>query len=181
MKHSKYSAVIIGGGIAGLYAALKIAEQSELKDGLLLITKSKLGESNSRYAQGGIVAVLSENKKDSTSLHISDTLRAGAGLSDFNVTKFISENSDAVVKDLLTIKLADITREIISRITSENPQFRFDSASNTLNMECGNVGNDTSIIINQIQNSGGVIERIYTQGTNLESIYLKLTGKELRD
>lgn len=103
MKHSKYSAVIIGGGIAGLYAALKIAEQSELKDGLLLITKSKLGESNSRYAQGGIVAVLSENKKDSTSLHVSDTLKAGAGLSDFNVTKFISENSDAVVKDLLTM------------------------------------------------------------------------------
>lgn len=103
MKHSKYSAVIIGGGIAGLYAALKIAQQSKLPDGLLLITKSKLGESNSRYAQGGIVAVLEENKKDSTSLHVSDTLKAGAGLSDFNVTKFISENSDAVIKDLLTL------------------------------------------------------------------------------
>lgn len=103
MKHSKYSAVIIGGGIAGLYAALKIAQQSELSDGLLLITKSKLGESNSRYAQGGIVAVLEDNKKDSTSLHISDTLKAGAGLSDFNVTKFISENSDHVIKDLLSL------------------------------------------------------------------------------
>lgn len=101
MKHSKYSAVIIGGGIAGLYAALKIAEQSKLSDGLLLITKSKIGESNSRYAQGGIVAVLEENKKDSTSLHIKDTLNAGAGLSDFNVTKFISENSNDVIKDLL--------------------------------------------------------------------------------
>lgn len=102
MKHSKYSAVIIGGGIAGLYAALKITNQSQLSDGLLLITKSKLGESNSRYAQGGIVAVLEENKKDSPSLHISDTLKAGAGLSDFNVTKFISETSDNVIKDLLT-------------------------------------------------------------------------------
>lgn len=102
MKHSKYSAVIIGGGIAGLYAALKIAGQSKLSDGLLLITKSKLGESNSRYAQGGIVAVLEDNKKDSTSLHISDTLKAGAGLSDFNVAKFISETSDCVIKDLLT-------------------------------------------------------------------------------
>jgi linearmycin/streptolysin S transport system ATP-binding protein len=85
------------------------------------------------------------------------------------------------VKDLLTIKLADVNSEIISRITSENPLFRFDSTSNTLKVECGNIGNDTSIIINQIQNSGGVIERIYSQGTNLESIYLKLTGKELRD
>ncbi len=102
MKHSKYSAVIIGGGIAGLYAALKITQQSNLSDGLLLITKSKIGESNSRYAQGGIVAVLEENKKDSTTLHIQDTLKAGAGLSDFGVTKFISENSDHVIKDLLT-------------------------------------------------------------------------------
>ena len=85
------------------------------------------------------------------------------------------------VKDLLTIKLADADGELISRITSENPLFRFDSTSNTLIVECENIGNDTSLIINQIQNSGGVIERIYTQGRNLESIYLKLTGKELRD
>lgn len=102
MKHSKYSAVIIGSGIAGLYAALKIAQKSNLPDGLLLITKSKLGESNSRYAQGGIVAVLKNNIKDSTSLHVSDTLKAGAGLSDFGVTKFISENSDEVINDLLS-------------------------------------------------------------------------------
>jgi len=85
------------------------------------------------------------------------------------------------VKDLLTIKLADADSEIISRIISENPLFRFDSTSNTLKVECRNIGNDTSVIINQIQNSGGVIEKIYTQGTNLEAIYLKLTGKELRD
>lgn len=103
MKHSKYSAVIIGGGIAGLYAALKIAQRNKLSDGLLLITKAKLGESNSRYAQGGIVAVLEENKKDSVSLHVSDTLKAGAGLSDFNVTKFISQHSDHVIKDLLNL------------------------------------------------------------------------------
>jgi ABC-2 type transport system ATP-binding protein len=85
------------------------------------------------------------------------------------------------VKDLLIIKLADANSGIISRITSENSSIMFDSTSNTLRVECGSIGNDTSIIINQIQNSGGVIESIYSQGTNLESIYLKLTGKELRD
>lgn len=103
MKYSKYSAVIVGGGIAGLYAALKITQNNKLSDGLLLITKSNLGESNSRYAQGGIVAVLRENKQDSISLHVSDTIKAGAGLSDFNVTKFISQNSDHVIKDLLAM------------------------------------------------------------------------------
>ena len=101
MIYSKYSTVIIGSGIAGLYAALKIEQQVNLPDGLLLITKAKLGESNSRYAQGGMVAVMKDNKSDSTASHISDTIKAGAGLSEFNAVKFISENSDAVVKDLL--------------------------------------------------------------------------------
>jgi len=85
------------------------------------------------------------------------------------------------IKDLVTIKLADADDETIARITSANPMFRFDSTSSTFEVECGNIGKDTSTIINQIQNSGGVIERINTRGTNLEAIYLKLTGKELRD
>ena len=101
MKYSRYSTIIVGSGIAGLYAALKIEQQANLPDGILLLTKSKLGESNSRYAQGGMVAVLKENKADSTASHISDTIKAGAGLSDFNTVKFISEHSDTVVKDLL--------------------------------------------------------------------------------
>ena len=101
MKYSNYSTVIIGSGIAGLYAALKIEQQSNLKDGILLITKSRLGESNSRYAQGGMVAVMKENVADSTESHITDTIKAGAGLSEFNTVKFISEHSDLVVKDLL--------------------------------------------------------------------------------
>lgn len=101
MKYSKYSTIIVGSGIAGLYAALKIEQQAKLPDGIMLITKSKLGESNSKYAQGGMVAVLKENKCDSTESHISDTIKAGAGLSEFNTVKFISENSDKVVKDLL--------------------------------------------------------------------------------
>ena len=101
MKYSKYSVIIVGSGIAGLYAALKIEQQTNLDDGILLITKSKLGESNSRYAQGGMVAVMKDNKSDSTESHITDTIKAGAGLSEFNAVKFISEHSDAVVKDLL--------------------------------------------------------------------------------
>ena len=101
MKYSKYSAVIVGSGIAGLYAALKIEQQSNLSDGILVVTKSDFGQSNSLYAQGGIVGVMKENKSDSTASHISDTIKAGAGLSEFNAVKYISENSDAVIKDLL--------------------------------------------------------------------------------
>ena len=102
MKYSKDSAVVIGSGIAGLYSALKLEQQLNLPDGILLITKSELGESNSYYAQGGMVAVLKSNKNDSVSSHVADTIKAGAGLSELNTIKFISENSDKVVKDLLT-------------------------------------------------------------------------------
>ena len=101
MKYSKYSAVIVGSGVAGLFCALKIAQNIALPDGLLVITKSNFGESNSRYAQGGIVGVMKSNTEDSVELHTADTIKAGAGLSDIEVVKFISENSDTVINDLI--------------------------------------------------------------------------------
>lgn len=103
MKRSEYSVVVIGSGVAGLYAALKISQNINLPDGLLLITKSSLGESNSRYAQGGIVGVLHQNIGDSTQKHIEDTLKAGAGLSEESTTRYISEISDAVINDLIKL------------------------------------------------------------------------------
>jgi ABC-2 type transport system ATP-binding protein len=93
--------------------------------------------------------------------------------------KELREISDT--KDLLTIKLADFNSETISGIMSANPLIRFDSTTKTLEIDCDNISNEISGMTNLIQKSGGVIERIFTRGTNLESIYLKLTGKELRD
>lgn len=103
MKHSEYSVVIVGSGAAGLYAALKISSQIQLPDGILIITKSDLGESNSKYAQGGIVGVLHQNSNDSTELHINDTIKAGAGLSNPEIVKYISELSDEVINDLINM------------------------------------------------------------------------------
>ena len=98
MKYSNYSAVIVGSGISGLFCALKIAQQINLPDGILIVTKSGFGESNSKYAQGGIVGVMEENSDDSVILHTQDTLKAGAGLSDEKAVKFISENSNEIIK-----------------------------------------------------------------------------------
>ncbi len=100
MKHTKYSAVVVGSGIAGLYAAIKLHKEAKLPNGILVITKSQLIESNSKYAQGGMVCVMPENKLDSCTLHIEDTIKAGAGLTDAKVTQFISEKSAEVVKEL---------------------------------------------------------------------------------
>ena len=101
MKYSKYSVIIIGSGVAGMYAALKMAEHTQLPDGILLVSKTKIGDGNSKYAQGGIVGVLRENEKDNSELHVNDTLKAGAGLNDVDVVKFISESSDEVIHDLM--------------------------------------------------------------------------------
>ena len=66
--------LIIGGGVAGLTAALKIAERQKV----VLLSKGSLKNANSYYAQGGIATVLSD--EDSFEKHICDTLTAGAGL-----------------------------------------------------------------------------------------------------
>ena len=104
MKYSEYSVVIVGSGAAGLYAALKVSQQMNLPDGVLLITKSYLGNSNSLYAQGGIVGVLKQNTEDSVECHIEDTLNAGAGLNDREAVGYISEASDEVINDLALCK-----------------------------------------------------------------------------
>ena len=102
MVQENYSAIIIGSGLAGLYSAIKLSQV--MPNGkILMVTKCELGESNSRYAQGGIVGVLKENTADSVASHVSDTLNAGAGLSDFNVVKYISEKSNDVIHDLINL------------------------------------------------------------------------------
>lgn len=101
MKYSEYSVIIVGSGAAGLYAALKISQQINLPEGVLLLTKSYLGNSNSLYAQGGIVGVLHQNPEDCVEKHVEDTLTAGAGLSDRSTVEYISEASDEVINDLI--------------------------------------------------------------------------------
>ncbi len=92
------SALVIGTGISGLFTAIKLAAAGV---STLLLTKTALDESNSRYAQGGIAAVLPSNTSDSLELHLQDTLRAGAGLCDPVATQSILAEGYAAILDLL--------------------------------------------------------------------------------
>jgi L-aspartate oxidase len=69
--------IVVGSGVAGLRAAIAIAESDAH---VTVLTKDKASESNTEYAQGGVAVVLSED--DQAELHEEDTLVAGAGLCD---------------------------------------------------------------------------------------------------
>ncbi len=66
--------LVIGSGIAGLSFALEAAEHGEV----IVVTKRSRDESNTKYAQGGVAAVLDEH--DTFDAHVADTMVAGAGL-----------------------------------------------------------------------------------------------------
>lgn len=82
---------IIGGGIAGLSVALTLPPELRV----VLLTKGALGESNTRYAQGGLAAAVGLD--DDPDLHLRDTLAAGAGLVDEAATRvLVTEAREAV-------------------------------------------------------------------------------------
>ena len=72
----RFDIVIVGAGIAGLSMALRLPTAMRVA----VVTKGLLGESNTRYAQGGFAAPIGPD--DTVDLHVADTLSAGAGLSD---------------------------------------------------------------------------------------------------
>jgi len=89
-----YDVIIIGAGVAGLYAASLLPKEKKV----LIINKRETFKCNSFYAQGGIA--LSKDKED-IPLHIKDTLDAGAGLCDVEAVKVLSHNSKEVIDNLI--------------------------------------------------------------------------------
>ncbi|NKX54626.1 L-aspartate oxidase [Arthrobacter mobilis] len=79
---AKLRVVVVGSGIAGLYAAALAARRPATA--VTLVTKGALEQSNTWHAQGGITAVTDQGRAagDSVAAHVADTLRAGAGMND---------------------------------------------------------------------------------------------------
>ena len=94
-SNQRYDVAIIGGGIAGLSTALRLPEHMRVA----LFTKGQLGESNTRYAQGGLTVALGAD--DSPELHARDTTAAGAGLCDENAVRILTEEAPAAVRWLI--------------------------------------------------------------------------------
>lgn len=94
-RQSQTDVVIVGAGIAGLSFALRLADTHRI----VVITKGPLGESNTRYAQGGMAAAV--GPEDAAELHLADTFAAGDGLTDIEATRTMTERGASAVRWLL--------------------------------------------------------------------------------
>lgn len=88
--------LVLGGGIAGLSFALKVAKYGTVT----ILSKKKLGDTSTAWAQGGVAAVTT--KDDSYELHIEDTIKAGAGLSDRKIVEIVVHEGPERVQELIS-------------------------------------------------------------------------------
>ena len=111
---SEFDVVIIGCGIAGIYAALHIDQSKKIA----IINKGEIKSGSSYYAQGGIAAVISES--DSYNLHIEDTLNAGAGLCNIEAVKVLVSEGPENIRELIGLNVPfDVNSEGELQITKE--------------------------------------------------------------
>ena len=109
-----FDVLIIGSGIAGLYAALHLDESLQCA----MVTKANIDQSNSYLAQGGIAAVMS--KDDDFEGHIQDTLTAGAGLCELEAVKVLVEEGPENIRTLIDMQIPfDVNSEGDLLITRE--------------------------------------------------------------
>ena len=90
--------IVVGSGIAGLTAALRLRQRVER---VLLVTKTVLSEGSTQWAQGGIAAAL--DPADSAEEHLADTLVAGAGVCDEEAVRILVSEGPARVRGLVTL------------------------------------------------------------------------------
>lgn len=105
--------LIIGSGISGLNFALHAAKKGEV----ILVTKKKLIDSNTNYAQGGIAAVL--DKHDNAKNHITDTLIAGENHNNKKAVAFMVKNSTEAIYRLIELGVSFTKENDKLKLTKE--------------------------------------------------------------
>jgi L-aspartate oxidase len=94
-QHFSHDILIIGSGAAGLALALNLSEHSKIA----VLSKNRLKDGSTWWAQGGIAAVLDDD--DSIEAHVKDTLKAGGGLCHLDAVTFTVENSARAIQWLI--------------------------------------------------------------------------------
>ncbi|MBO7148663.1 MAG: L-aspartate oxidase [Clostridia bacterium] len=94
-----YDVLVIGSGLAGIYAALHISADKSCA----LVTKVNIESSNSWLAQGGIAAVI--DPSDNFSSHVEDTLKAGAGMCDPEAVEVLVKEGPDNIRELVEMNV----------------------------------------------------------------------------
>ncbi len=94
-EHIETDFLIIGGGVAGLRAAVELARNGDV----LVVTKDAPTESSSEYAQGGVAVALSD--EDEISIHFDDTIKAGDGLCLRKAVGTLVEEGPTRIRELI--------------------------------------------------------------------------------
>jgi L-aspartate oxidase len=100
-----FDVLVLGSGVAGLSVAVRLAGPSPAGGpprSLGVLTKGALAQSATRWAQGGVAAVLGGDE-DTTDLHLADTLRAGAGLCDEEAVRILVDEGPGRVHELIAL------------------------------------------------------------------------------
>ncbi len=94
-EHISTDFLIIGGGVAGLRAAVELARNGDV----LVVTKDASSESSTEYAQGGVAVALSD--EDEISIHFDDTIKAGDGLCVRKAVGTLVEEGPMRIRELI--------------------------------------------------------------------------------
>ena len=110
----RFDLVVVGSGIAGLFAAVKAA-RAGLR--VAVLTKATMQECSSRYAQGGIAAAVDPD--DSPLLHAADTLAAGRGLCDPLAVQALVEEGPGRIRELVDLGVHFDTQDGVLLVARE--------------------------------------------------------------
>ena len=99
LQAARLDVLVVGSGVAGLSVAVRLADAGMAVG---VVTKAELVVSATRWAQGGVAAVLGVDE-DSTDLHLADTLAAGAGLCDVEAVRVLVDEGPRRVEELIRL------------------------------------------------------------------------------
>ena len=95
-EHITTDFLVIGGGVAGLRAAVELGRNGEV----IVVTKDAPSESSTEYAQGGVAVALSD--EDEIGIHFDDTIRAGDGLCNRRAVGTLVEEGPMRIRELIS-------------------------------------------------------------------------------
>jgi L-aspartate oxidase len=154
----QYDYVIVGSGIAGLYAALLAREHGTV----LIVTKGTIEDTNTRWAQGGIAAPI--GARDSAEKHLRDTIEAGAGLVDAEAARVLTSEAAARIEDLVRLGVPFDTSEGEIALAREGAH----SEARVLHAGGDSTGAHIELTLASVAREGGVTVLEHTIAVEIE-------------